>query len=81
MRPFGPLSPGHPSVGEACAACSVAFVAGDWQALIPLGPGPFPEAQRLRRECRPYAAVCALVHWTCATGWPNPDQPQGWPNE
>lgn len=69
-RKFAPLSVDHPLVVELtpCAACKVAFVAGDETTLVPLGPGNNPEARQLAAEGRPYNAVAAVVHWTCHTG-------------
>ena len=68
MRKYGPKSADHHSIGELCPACKQRFVAGDFTALIPLGPGRDPVEQRRAREGRPYNAVVTEVHWACATG-------------
>lgn len=73
FRKFGPLAAGHPIDGQPCPACHKPFKAGDYGTLIALGPGDDPEAQERARAGRPYNAVAALVHWTCATG--EPDEP------
>ncbi len=68
MRPFGPKSTNHPSVGELCPACKLPFKAGDYTTLIALGPGVDEESQERCKEGRPYNAVAVEVHWKCATG-------------
>ena len=68
MRKFGPKDSSHPSVGELCPACRAPFRAGDFTALVSLGPGDDPEERTKAREGRPYNAVAAEVHWGCATG-------------
>jgi hypothetical protein len=67
-RKFGPKSPAHPGVGRPCPACSTPFVAGDFTALVMLGPGDDPEARRKAAAWLPYNAVAVEVHWACATG-------------
>lgn len=68
MRPFGPKSATHPSIGKECPACNVAFIEGDFTTLVTLGPGDDSEAQRKAREGRAYNAVATEVHWLCVTG-------------
>lgn len=65
-RKSGPKQATHPSVGEKCPACGVAFKAGDYTTLVPLGPGGDPESQKLCRDGKPYNAVATEVHWDCA---------------
>lgn len=67
-RKFGPKGADHRSVGKPCPACHVDFAAGDYTALIALGPGSDPEAQERAREGRVYNAVAVEVHYACATG-------------
>ena len=69
LRPFGPKSADHPSVGTDCPACHVPFAEGDYTTLVTLGPGSDPEEQQRATEGRPYNAVAVEVHWTCATGY------------
>jgi hypothetical protein len=70
LRKFGPKTADHPSVGQECPACRVAFAEGDHTTLVVLGPGPDEESQQRARAGRVYNAVAAEVHWTCATGEP-----------
>jgi hypothetical protein len=63
---FGPKKADHPSVGEECPACHVAFAEGDYTTLVVLGPGDDPEARQRASEGRAYNAVAAEVHWDCA---------------
>lgn len=67
---LGPLRADHPLVREGvCPAChGKAFQAGDYVALVALGPGDDPETQEKARLGRPYDAVAIPVHWACATG-------------
>lgn len=67
---YGPKADGHPSIGTECPACHVALAAGDYTALVALGPGADPHAQTLARRGRAYNAVAVEVHWVCATGDP-----------
>ena len=67
-RKYGPLPKDHKHVGQECAACEEEIDLGDFTALIPLGPGQDNETRRLARTGQTYEAVCALVHWQCATG-------------
>jgi hypothetical protein len=69
-RKFGPKTADHPSIGEKCPACKIAFVEGDHTTLIALGPGNDPEAQAEARAGRPYNAVAVEVHYACAGGTP-----------
>jgi hypothetical protein len=68
MRPFGPKSADHPSVGQECPACRKPFRAGDYTTLVSLGPGDSEDSQRECREGKPYCAAAVEVHWSCATG-------------
>jgi len=66
---WGPKAEDHPSIGMACVACGVPFVAGDFTVGIPLGPGRGDVEKR--EKCRQggwYNAVAVEVHWACATG-------------
>jgi hypothetical protein len=65
---FGPKAATHPSVGEPCAACHEPFAEGDFTTLVPLGPGPDPDARADARADVPYNAVAVEVHYVCATG-------------
>lgn len=73
MRPFGPKSADHFSVGKECPACQKPFEAGCYTTLISLGPGDNPEAQAKAAAGKAYTAVAQEVHWTCATGKPDPE--------
>jgi len=67
---MGPLTLRHPAIVgyQWCAACNEQFAAGDYVALIPLGPGRSkPDCQKARAG-KWYNACGALVHWACATG-------------
>lgn len=68
IRPFGPKSADHPSVGDECPACHKPFEAGDYTTLIALGPGDDSEEREKARGGRYYNAVALEVHWACATG-------------
>ncbi len=68
MRRFGPKDPAHPTVGKECPACRVKFEAGDYTALVTLGPGDDREAQEKARLGLPYNAVAVEVHFACAGG-------------
>jgi len=72
-RPYGPKKADHPTVGTECPACHVAFVAGDWTTLVPIGPGADPESQHKARNGWAYNAVEIEAHWTCVTGEVFPD--------
>jgi hypothetical protein len=65
-RKFGPKSEDHPSIGNKCPACHVPFKAGDFTALIALGPGDDAETQERALAGRPYNAVAVEIHWACA---------------
>jgi hypothetical protein len=67
-RRFGPKAHDHPSIGQDCPACRDPFKAGDYTALIALGPGGDLEAREKARTGRVYNAVAVEVHWACATG-------------
>ena len=68
MQKIGPKKGDHPSVGELCPACKVAFKEGDYTTLVALGPGDDPEAQQLAKEGMEYSAVALEVHYDCADG-------------
>lgn len=68
LRRFGPKQADHPSVGEECPACHVAFKEGDYTTLITLGPGADDEERRKARDGHAYTAVAQEVHYACATG-------------
>jgi hypothetical protein len=72
LEKMGPLAMDHPLASEqsqqVCVACGHRFLAGDYVALVPLGPGPDREARNRALTGRPYTAVAAPVHWPCATG-------------
>jgi hypothetical protein len=67
-RKYGPKPEGHPSIGDPCQACRINFKAGDFTALVPLGPGDDTEEQAKCRAGRPYNAVSVEVHYACAGG-------------
>ncbi len=73
----GPFEAGALIQGHPCPACGVPFVAGEWTALVPLGPGADVEAQERVREGRYYNARAIEVHWTCVTGEPFPAAHEG----
>ena len=68
LRKLGPKKTDHFSIGMQCPACEKNLVAGDYTALIALGPGEDSVAQAKARAGRAYDAVAAEVHWKCATG-------------
>lgn len=71
LRKSEPLLSGHPHLTppvSRCAACQAFLEQGDVFTLIPLGPGPDKEHQKLCSDQRSYHAVAVPVHWTCATG-------------
>lgn len=74
IRPFGPKTADHPSVGNECPACHQPFQAGDYTTLIALGPGDDPEQQAKAARGSAYNAVALEVHWACAGG--EPDDPR-----
>jgi hypothetical protein len=51
-----------------CQCCEERFKEGDYTTLVPLGPGPDKEAQKLSRQGRPFNALCIEIHYQCATG-------------
>lgn len=67
-RRFGPKAADHPSIGMPCPACGVSFAAGDFTALVPLGPGADDEARESAQRGLPFNAVAVEVHFACATG-------------
>jgi len=73
LRKFGPKTADHPSIGEKCPACDVAFMAGDFTTLVMLGPGDDREARNRAIQGRPYNAVSIEVHFSCATGVVEPE--------
>ena len=68
MKKFGPKSKEHPSINTLCPACNKPFKEGDYTTLITYGPGDDQEAQKFAQEGRPYNAIAAEVHFTCAGG-------------
>ncbi len=68
LRIYGPMDEKHPDVGELCAACDKRFEIGDFTTLVALGPGGDEDTQKEAREGRPYNAVAAHIHYSCATG-------------
>lgn len=68
LRPFGPKSKDHPSVGNECPACFEHLRPGEYTTLVPLGPGGSLDDRQKAVEGRPYNAVAVEVHWSCATG-------------
>lgn len=68
VRAFGPKPADAPSIGKPCPACQRPFVAGDFTALVPLGPGEDEENRAKAAEGRPYTAVAVEVHYACHTG-------------
>lgn len=67
-RRFGPKSPDHPTVGQACPGCGEPFQAGDYTALVVIGPGDDPGERQRAADGRPYNAVAVEAHWQCVTG-------------
>ena len=65
---YGPKAASHPSIGEPCPACKVAFKKGDYTTLIVLGPGKDEDSRERARRGEAYSAVAIEVHWACATG-------------
>lgn len=68
-RKFGPKLSDHPTIGKECPACGEPLAAGDYTALVALGPGSDSEEREKARESRYYNAVAVEVHWACATGF------------
>lgn len=66
MRPFGPKTADHPSIGTECPACHQPFVEGDYTTLVILGPGGDEESRQRRDEGRPYNAIATEIHWDCS---------------
>lgn len=62
--------PGHE--GCVCAACAASIDAGEWAALIPLGPGLDPALRALAADGHHFDAVTVRLHWACATGEEEP---------
>lgn len=69
---YGPLPFGHDLIGSRCPACHVPFVARDWIAEIPIGPGGSPASRGAARSGRDYLEITVAVHWPCHTGHDNP---------
>jgi hypothetical protein len=61
---FGPKSDGHPSIGEPCPVCGIAFKAGDYTTLE-MTHAASPEDAQKAREGRAYTAAAVEVHWDC----------------
>jgi hypothetical protein len=78
MRAFPPISADHPSVGQECAVCGGAIVAGDRLTVIPLGPGDDPDDQARVRRGGWYSAAGVIGHALCAGL--DVDSHQGAPN-
>lgn len=66
--PAGPKPADERAIGQDCPACGVPLAAGDMVMVVPLGPGPDPEARAAARSGLPYQAVVVELHWPCATG-------------
>jgi hypothetical protein len=66
MRRFGPKHEDHPSVGEPCPVCRIAFRAGDYTALE-MTHAADPDEARKAQAGRPFTAVAVEVHWDCRT--------------
>lgn len=64
----GPAMADQRAVGQPCPACRVPLAANDWVAVLPLGPGPDPQARVNARAGMPYQAVVIEIHWACHTG-------------
>ena len=62
---YGPKRPNHPSIGEPCWICDVAFAEGDYTTLIPVAPAGNDERARMEAGA-PYTAEAREVHWSCA---------------
>lgn len=73
-RAFGPKTAVHPTCDFPCLACGLPMRAGQYTTLIALGPGPSEEARERAAAGRVYNAVAVEVHWTCATGKPEPTE-------
>lgn len=69
VRPFGPKSADHPSVGTPCPACHQEFAEGDFTCLIPIGPGDHEDSRRAAMAGKAYNAVALEIHWACVTGF------------
>ncbi len=67
-RRYGPLDPDHPAIGQLCEGCREQLKAGDYLALIVIGPGGDVNAREAAMSGRAYNAVTIAVHWACATG-------------
>lgn len=73
MQRFGPKSENHHSIGKKCSACNKKFKAGDFTTVIKLGPGENKEEQERARNGLPYNAISTEIHFSCATGIPDPE--------
>lgn len=69
-RKMGPLALDHPLVqdGDTCTGCKRMFEAGQYVALVTIGPGDDKEARYQARSGKAYNAVAVPVHWSCVTG-------------
>ncbi len=68
LQRYGPKLANHPSVGADCPACHTLLMAGDYTALIMLGPGADKDARDRAASGQPYNAAAVEVHYACATG-------------
>ncbi len=66
MRAFQPMAADHPCVGNECAVCGSAFIAGDITTVIPLGPGDDSDDQEKARRGGWYSAYAVVAHAACA---------------
>jgi hypothetical protein len=66
MRRYGPKTDDHPSVGEPCPVCGVAFRPGDYTTLQQTHAASLEDAKKAQ-EGRAFTAEAVEVHWDCRT--------------
>jgi hypothetical protein len=62
---FGPKVEGHPSIGDLCPFCDVAFKAGDITTLVGLFPANTDEAESMFKG-ESFNMEGVEVHYGCA---------------
>lgn len=70
-KKFGPKTTDHPSIGEPCPVCGVAFTAGDYTALEMTHAADLEEARKAQAG-QAFTAVAVEVHWDCRSQQANP---------
>ena len=68
VKRWGPVSPGTHTLELTCPACDQKFVAGDYTALVAIGPGADKDGRENARQGRAYNAHALVLHYACHTG-------------